>query len=72
MSIHDVTRASPSIYDDKNFNSKLGEEQKKKVIKSVEVPISTQIRLKSKKIGQSVDGLILGLGRVIRHYLAEY
>ena len=32
-----------------NLNSKLGEEQKKKVMKSVEVPISTQIRLKSKK-----------------------
>ena len=41
-----------------NLNSKFGEEQKKKnVIKCVEVPISTQIRLKSKKIGQSVNGL---------------
>ena len=32
-----------------NMNSKLGEEQKKKVITSVEVLISTQIRIKSKK-----------------------
>ena len=57
-----------------NLNSKLGEEQKKKkkVIKSVEVPISTQIRLKSKKKGQSVNGLILGLGRVMPYYSAEY
>ena len=40
-------------------NSKLGEEQKKKVIASVEVLILTQIRIKSKKKGQNDDGLIL-------------
>ena len=32
-----------------NMNSKLGEEQKKKVITSVEILISTKIRIKSKK-----------------------
>ena len=42
------------------MNSKLGEEQKKKVITSVEVLISTQIRIKSKKKGQNDNGLILG------------
>ena len=43
-----------------NVNSKLGEEQKKKVITSVEVLISTQIRIQSKKKGQNDNGLILG------------
>ena len=32
-----------------NMNSKFGKEQKKKVITSVKVPISTQIRIKNKK-----------------------
>ena len=40
------------------MNSKFGEEQKK-VITTVEVLISTQIRIQSKK-GQNDDALILG------------
>ena len=43
-----------------NMNPKLGEEQKKKIITSVGVLISTQIRIKSKKKGQNDNGLILG------------
>ena len=62
------------------MNSKLGEEQKKKVITSVEVLISTQIRIQSKK-GQNDNGLILGRVsintrtrqvRVMRYYSTEY
>ena len=55
-----------------NINSKLGEEQKKKVITSVKVPISTQIRNKKKKKGQNDNGLILGRVRVMPYYSAEY
>ena len=43
-----------------DMNSKSGEEQKKKVITSVEVLISTQIRIQSKKKGQNDDALVLG------------
>ena len=55
-----------------NMNSKLGEAQKKKkkVITSVEVLISTLIRIKSKK-GQNDNGLILGRVRVMPYYSAE-
>ena len=62
-------------------NSKLDEEQQKKVITSVEVLISTQSRIKSKKKIKMIMGefsaeyqLMLGLDRVrvMPYYSAEY